>query len=79
MVSFMLCDAARDAGAVIAAGTPVARILPGEGVELVGGERIFAPSWWQMPTRAPPYVFWRRMSARNGVSKLSECRCAAAR
>ena len=43
MVSFMLCDAARDAGAVIAAGTAVARILPGEGVELMGGERLFAP------------------------------------
>lgn len=43
MVSFMLCDVARDAGAVVAAGTPVARILPGEGVELVGGDRISAP------------------------------------
>ena len=42
MVSFMLCDAARDAGAVVATGTPVARILPGEGVELAGGERIHA-------------------------------------
>jgi phytoene dehydrogenase-like protein len=43
MVSFMLCDAAREAGATVAAGLPVARILPGEGVELAGGERIFAP------------------------------------
>ncbi len=43
MVSFILCDIARAAGAVVAAGTPVARILPGEGVELAGGERIFAP------------------------------------
>jgi phytoene dehydrogenase-like protein len=43
MVSFMLCDAARDAGAVVAAGVPVARILPGEGVQLTGGERIYAP------------------------------------
>jgi phytoene dehydrogenase-like protein len=43
MVSFMLCDAARAAGAVVAAGTPVARILPGVGVELAGGERIWAP------------------------------------
>lgn len=42
MVSFILCDIARDAGASVAAGTPVARILPGEGVELVGGERIQA-------------------------------------
>lgn len=43
MVSFLLCDAAREAGAVVAAGVPVARILPGEGVELAGGERIAAP------------------------------------
>jgi phytoene dehydrogenase-like protein len=42
-VSFMLCDAARDAGAVVAAGVPVARILPGEGVQLAAGERILAP------------------------------------
>jgi phytoene dehydrogenase-like protein len=42
MVSFYLCDAAREAGAVVAAGVPVARILPGEGVELAGGEKIGA-------------------------------------
>ena len=43
MVSFYLCDAAREAGAVIAAGAPIAQILPGEGVVLEGGERISAP------------------------------------
>ena len=43
MVSFLLCDIARDAGAVVAAGVPVARIRPGEGVELEGGDRIHAP------------------------------------
>jgi phytoene dehydrogenase-like protein len=43
MVSFLLCDAARAAGAVVASGVPVARIVPGEGVELDGGERIAAP------------------------------------
>ena len=43
MVSFYLCDAAREAGVVVAAGVPVGRILPGEGVELAGGERISAP------------------------------------
>lgn len=42
MVSFLLCDAARAAGAVVATGVPVARIVPGEGVELEGGERIHA-------------------------------------
>ncbi len=43
MVSFYLCDAAREAGATIATGVQVARILPGEGVMLEAGERIFAP------------------------------------
>jgi phytoene dehydrogenase-like protein len=43
MVSFYFCDAAREAGAVVAAGVGVARILPGEGVLLEGGERILAP------------------------------------
>ena len=42
MVSFYLCDAARDAGATVATGVPVAQILPGEGVLLEGGERIAA-------------------------------------
>jgi phytoene dehydrogenase-like protein len=43
MVSFYFCDAAREAGAVIAAGIPVARIAPGEGVMLGSGEWIAAP------------------------------------
>ncbi len=42
MVSFYIADAAQEAGAVIAAGVPVAAILPGEGVLLESGERIAA-------------------------------------
>jgi phytoene dehydrogenase-like protein len=42
MVSFYFCDAAREAGAVVATGVPVAQIIPGEGVVLEGGERISA-------------------------------------
>jgi len=42
MVSFYFCDAAKEAGAVVASGVPVARIVPGEGVVLEGGERIHA-------------------------------------
>jgi phytoene dehydrogenase-like protein len=42
MVSFLMHDAAVEAGATVAAGVPVARILPGEGVELASGERIAA-------------------------------------
>src|SRR5581483_5216007 len=41
-VSFLLCDVARDAGATVATGLPVARIIPGRGVELEAGERIDA-------------------------------------
>ena len=43
MVSFLIHDAAVEAGALVATGTTVARILPGEGVELAGGERLQAP------------------------------------
>jgi phytoene dehydrogenase-like protein len=43
MVSFYFCDAAREAGATVVSGVPVAQILPGEGVVLEGGERINAP------------------------------------
>jgi phytoene dehydrogenase-like protein len=42
MVSFLLCDAAREAGATVATGVPVAQIIPGEGVLLESGERITA-------------------------------------
>ena len=43
MISFLLCDIARDLGAVVFTDVPAARILPGRGVELPGGERIEAP------------------------------------
>lgn len=42
-ISFILCDVAREAGATVAAGVPVARIIPGKGVELEGGETVRAP------------------------------------
>jgi phytoene dehydrogenase-like protein len=43
LVSFLLCDSAQESGVVVAAGVPVSRILPGEGVELEGGELLRAP------------------------------------
>jgi phytoene dehydrogenase-like protein len=42
MVSFLLSDVEREAGAMIAAGVPVAEIIPGEGVRLESGERVRA-------------------------------------
>ena len=42
-VSFAIAQAALEAGATIAAGVPVAEILPGEGVRTAGGEFIRAP------------------------------------
>lgn len=42
MVSFYFCDAAREAGAVVASGVAVAQIRPGEGVILEGGEILNA-------------------------------------
>ena len=41
-VSLALAHAATDAGAVVVAGVSVARVLPGEGVELEGGDRVRA-------------------------------------
>ncbi len=43
-ISFAIADAAAEAGAVLAAGVPVARILPREGVELESGDLIRARS-----------------------------------
>ena len=42
MISFAIADAAQEAGAVLAAGVPVAEILPGEGVRLEDGTFIAA-------------------------------------
>jgi phytoene dehydrogenase-like protein len=44
MVSFAIADAAQQAGAVLAAGLPVAEVLPGEGVRLDDGTLIRARS-----------------------------------
>jgi phytoene dehydrogenase-like protein len=43
-VSFAIAEAAQEAGATLATGVPVARIVPGEGVELESGELVRARS-----------------------------------
>jgi phytoene dehydrogenase-like protein len=43
-VSFAIAQAALEVGATLAAGVPVAAIVPGEGVELESGERLRAPA-----------------------------------
>jgi phytoene dehydrogenase-like protein len=44
MVSFAIADAAQEAGATLACGVPVGRIIPGEGVETEDGTLIRAAS-----------------------------------
>src|ERR1700728_1727103 len=61
MVSFYLCDAAREAGATVISGVPVAQILPGEGVLLESGERIAAPT---IVSNADPRVTLRLLCGR---------------
>jgi phytoene dehydrogenase-like protein len=60
MVSFYFCDAAREAGAVVASGVAVAEIVPGEGVRLDGGERIAAKV---VVSNADPRVTLRLLGA----------------
>jgi len=60
MVSFILCDIARDLGAIVVTGVPVARIIPGVGVELEGGERIASPC---VVSNADPRVTLRLLGA----------------
>jgi phytoene dehydrogenase-like protein len=64
MVSFYFCDAAREAGAVVAAGVPVAQIVPGEGpmieVVLESGERIRAS---RVVSNADPRVTLRLLGS----------------
>ena len=43
MISFILCDIARRAGAQVATGVSVTAIHPGQGVECEGGEKLRAP------------------------------------
>ena len=73
MVSFYLCDAAREAGAVVATGVPVARIIPGVGVQLAAGEKITAPSR-DLKRRSAPRPRHARQCRRSGLEGAGRIR-----
>jgi phytoene dehydrogenase-like protein len=60
MISFAIADAAREAGATLACGVPVGRILPGEGIELEDGTTIRART---VISNADPKVTLRLLGA----------------
>jgi phytoene dehydrogenase-like protein len=87
-VSFALADAAIEAGAVIATGTPVASIMPGEGVLLDGGELIRArvvvsnadpKRTISLCEAGVPDVFRERVSAWRTESAVLKVNCALSR
>ncbi len=87
-ISFCLADAARDAGAVVATGMPVAAIVPAEGVRLEGGEIVRAGAVVSNadPVRTlalcdgdVPYAFRSRVEAWRCESPVVKVNCALSR
>ena len=83
-VSFAIADVAREAGAMLATAVPVARIVPGEGVELESGELIRARTvisnadpkrvLEMLPPDAVPADYRERLAeweVRSGVVKVN--------
>ena len=64
MISFAIADAAQEAGAMLACGAPVARIVPGTGVELEDGTVIRARS---VLCNADPKVALRLLDGSDAV------------
>src|SRR3954465_8515031 len=62
MISFAIADAAREAGAQLACGVPVAAILPGEGVQLEDGTTIRART---VVCNADPKVLLRMLDGQD--------------
>jgi phytoene dehydrogenase-like protein len=60
MVSFLIAEAAREAGVALAAGVPVAQVLPGEGVVLEDGMRVLSRC---VVSNADPKVLYRLLPA----------------
>ncbi len=87
-ISLCLGDAARDAGAVVATGVPVATIVAGEGVRLEGGELVHAGAVVSNadPVRTlalcdgeVPEPFRARVAAWRCESPVVKVNCALAR
>ena len=79
MVSFYFCDAAREAGATVVSGVPVAQIIPGEGVLLESGERIAAKTIVSNADPRRTLAMLGTAADRNGGRALKECRLKDAR
>jgi len=88
MVSFALADAAIDAGAVLATGVSVARVLPGTGVELEAGDVVRAPvvvsnadprRTVSLCADGVPEEFRRRVAAWRTESPVVKVNCALTR
>jgi phytoene dehydrogenase-like protein len=87
-VSFALADAARAAGAVVTAGTPVAAIDVGDGVRLDGGDRIRGSvvvanvdpkRLLTLLDGAAPVPFVDRVTAWQSTSPVIKLNCALSR
>ena len=87
-VSFLLADAAIEEGAVLATGTPVGAVIPGEGVVLEGGETIRAPvvvsnadpkRTVQLCGDGVPAAFRSRVEAWRSESPVLKVNCALSR
>jgi len=87
-VSFAIADAACEAGALVASGVEVARILPGEGVVLEGGELVRARAvvsnadpkrTVSMIDSGVPDAFRRRVESWRSESPVLKINCALSR
>ncbi|HET6917601.1 MAG TPA: NAD(P)/FAD-dependent oxidoreductase [Acidimicrobiales bacterium] len=86
-VSFLIADAAIEAGAVIATGVPVAKVLPGEGVVLEGGETVHSrvvvsnadPKRSAELCQDVPAEFLRRVHAWRSESPVLKINCGLSR
>jgi phytoene dehydrogenase-like protein len=87
-VSFALADAAREHGAVLASGVPVAAIEPGVGVRLAGGELIRAAvvvsnadprSTTELCAADVPTAWRERVAAWRSTSPVLKINCALSR